>query len=39
MERGHIYSETPTVAVGSSYGRRVCATDAAGAPKQRSAVV
>ena len=31
-------SETPMVAVGSSYGRRVCAADAAGTSKQRSAV-
>ena len=38
MEWSQIYSETPMVALGSWYGRRMCATDAAGAPKQRSAV-
>ena len=38
MEFSQIYSKTPMVTVGSSYGRRVYATDAAGAPKQRSEV-
>ena len=38
MEWSHIYSKTPMVAVGSSYGRRVYATNASASPKQRSAV-
>ena len=38
MEYNHIYSETPIVAVGALYGRRVCAIDVVGAPKQRSVV-
>ena len=38
MEWSHMYNETPMVAVGSSYGRRVLAIDAAEAQKQRSVV-
>ena len=38
MEYNHIYSETPMVAVGALYGRRVCAIDVVGAPKQRIVV-
>ena len=34
----NIYSEMLMVAVGSSYERLVCATDAAGVPKQRTTV-
>ena len=34
MEWSQIYSETPMIVV----GRRMCATDATGAPKQRSGV-
>ena len=38
MEWNQTYSEMPMVAVGSRYGRCMCATDAAGVPKQHSAV-